>query len=655
MGKYALLIGVGEYGEGLTSLPAAPRDVAAFTEVLQNPQMGGFDEVKPVINPNQAEMAREIELWFQGREPDDLVLLFFSGHGVKDDRRNLFFAARNTEKQRDSLIRSTATSAQFILNCIRWCKAKYQVIILDCCYSGAFGDFLARDDGEINLKEQLGAEGCVVLTATNSVDYAYEEKGADLSIYTRYLVEGIVSGAADEDEDGMITVEELHRFAGRKVEAASPAMSPKIITLKDEGYRIRLARSPQDDPKVKYRKEAERRAESGQFSIPAKRLLLSRRQELALSEAEAEAIEAEVLKPFQEYQRKRQEYEEILHKCLQEEVTLNPNVIRDLIDFRNHLGLKPSDVIAIDQDLLGVSLENYQSETERQREEQVQATIIEKLQRYREGFTKAIEAGYPLDQYVRDGLKKFQSQLQLSDEEVIAIEKPILAAAETECQQKLKVQEENSEKEKGETEQKQQPAVTTIFESFSSNRPLEKIDDDISSERFTANYYAKLRDLLAAKDWKTADQETAHRMLEVMDRHLHKERCLRAEDIRKFPCLDLRNIDSLWVKYSHGHFGFSVQKEIWQSCDSPTLYFKHIRDWEKFGDMVGWKDPKGLSIPLLAWSWYTSSKYIFSSEAPVGHLPSGNCYGYYRLFDPSISLKLEGFSSLFSRTLICGL
>ena len=52
MGKYALLIGVGEYGEGLTPLPAAPRDVVAFAEVLQNPQMGGFDEVKPVINPN---------------------------------------------------------------------------------------------------------------------------------------------------------------------------------------------------------------------------------------------------------------------------------------------------------------------------------------------------------------------------------------------------------------------------------------------------------------------------------------------------------------------------------------------------------------------------------------------------------------------------
>ena len=238
MGKYALLIGVGEYGEGLQPLPAAPNDVAALKDVLQNPLMGGFDEVKPVINPTQAKMAREIELWFQGRELHDLIVLFFSGHGVKDERRDLYFAARNTEKQRDRLVRSTATSARFVNDCIRSCKAKYQVIILDCCFSGAFGDMIARDDGDINLQDQLGAEGRVVLTSTSAVDYSFEEKGAKLSIYTGFLVEGIASGAADGNGDGVITPEELHHYAGRKVEAESPAMSPKIITLKDEGYRI---------------------------------------------------------------------------------------------------------------------------------------------------------------------------------------------------------------------------------------------------------------------------------------------------------------------------------------------------------------------------------------------------------------------------------
>ena len=72
MGKYALLIGIETYGkdgEVLQTLPAAPKDVAALREVLLNPKLGGFDEAKPLINPTQPEMAQEIELWFQDRQP----------------------------------------------------------------------------------------------------------------------------------------------------------------------------------------------------------------------------------------------------------------------------------------------------------------------------------------------------------------------------------------------------------------------------------------------------------------------------------------------------------------------------------------------------------------------------------------------------------
>jgi hypothetical protein len=373
MGKYALLIGVDTYGEGLQPLPAASKDVAALREVLLNPQMGGFDEAKPLINPTQPEMAREIEVWFQDRQPEDLVLLFFSGHGVKDDRRDLYFAAANTEKQRDRLLTSTATSARFLHDRIRACKANYQVLILDCCFSGAFGDLVGKDDGEIPLKEQLGAEGRVVLTSTSAVDYSFEEKGTDLSIYTRYLVEGIATGAADEDGDGEITAEDLHRYAGRKVQEASPAMSPKIFIPQGEGYRIRLARSPQDDPRLKYRKEAERRATAAEFTIPAQRLLMGLSAELELSKAEAEGINAEVLKPHRDYQRKRQEYQDTLHQCLEAGLPLSQPIINDLRDYRAHLRLKPEDVATIERAALnGHDLEGYVADLERQRQAQAQ-------------------------------------------------------------------------------------------------------------------------------------------------------------------------------------------------------------------------------------------------------------------------------------------
>ncbi|MFM9156775.1 MAG: GUN4 domain-containing protein, partial [Dolichospermum sp.] len=74
--------------------------------------------------------------------------------------------------------------------------------------------------------------------------------------------------------------------------------------------------------------------------------------------------------------------------------------------------------------------------------------------------------------------------------------------------------------------------------------------------------YSKLRDLLKAGEWKEADEETRRVMLAVAKRE--NEGSLDVESIDNFPCADLRTIDQLWVKYSDGKFGFSVQKRIYQ-------------------------------------------------------------------------------------------
>jgi serine/threonine protein kinase len=70
--------------------------------------------------------------------------------------------------------------------------------------------------------------------------------------------------------------------------------------------------------------------------------------------------------------------------------------------------------------------------------------------------------------------------------------------------------------------------------------------------------YSKLRELLAFKDWRAADRETAELILKIAGRK--KEGSLTVKNIEQFPCKDLRTIDQLWVKYSNGHFGFSIQK-----------------------------------------------------------------------------------------------
>ncbi|WP_293351151.1 MULTISPECIES: serine/threonine-protein kinase [unclassified Microcoleus] len=118
--------------------------------------------------------------------------------------------------------------------------------------------------------------------------------------------------------------------------------------------------------------------------------------------------------------------------------------------------------------------------------------------------------------------------------------------------------------------------------------------------------YTRLGDLLAAGKWQEADEETLKVMLKAARRE--KEGYFTKESIENFPCDDLRTIDQLWVKYSQGRFGFSVQKKIWLEVGGKVDYESEC----KLGDRVGWR--KG-------GSWLNKRDLTFNKQAPVGHLP----------------------------------
>lgn len=345
MAKVALLIGVSEYAAGLNPLPGAVRDVEAMQRVLQHTEMGGFDEVKTLPNPDPIAMQEAIEMLFSGRVRDDLALLFFSGHGVKDDSGRLYFATRLTRKaSTGNLVKATAVPASFVQDIMSHSRCKRQVVILDCCFSGAFAEGMtAKDDGTVDVHTQLGGEGRAVLTSSTSTQYSFEQQGASLSVYTRYIVEGIQTGAADADGDGAISIDELHDYARKKVQEAAPAMKPKIYAV-EEGFKIRLAIAPVGDPNLRYRKAVERFASGGAISSIGRNTLDLQRNSLGLRPEEAAAIEAEVLKPYQEYKRRLQYYEQILAKEMQRQRYLTPEIRTELKSFQEALGLRDEDV-----------------------------------------------------------------------------------------------------------------------------------------------------------------------------------------------------------------------------------------------------------------------------------------------------------------------
>lgn len=157
--------------------------------------------------------------------------------------------------------------------------------------------------------------------------------------------------------------------------------------------------------------------------------------------------------------------------------------------------------------------------------------------------------------------------------------------------------------------------------------------------------YEKLEKLLAEGKWKKADEETFRVMLAVAKREW--QRSLDTKSIDHFPCDDLRTIDWLWVKYSNGRFGFSVQKQIYQSLGGGRNYDEKI--WIAFGDRVGWRT-KELRVGVGKWKYY--NEITFDIKAPEGHLPTQT-----ETYDNLGLLKsiLRHGSVLFSRVETCGL
>ncbi|AFY49750.1 hypothetical protein Nos7524_3977 [Nostoc sp. PCC 7524] len=347
MAKLALLIGVSEYEPGLNPLPASVKDVLAIAQVLQHPEMCGFAEadIQKLENPDPQKMHEAIETLFCDRRKDDLILLYFSGHGIKDETGKLYLATRLTRKNpQGRLVKATAVPANFIHNIMSESRSKRQVVILDCCFSGAFAEGLsAKDDGSVDIHTQLGGEGRVILTSSTSTQYSFQQEGDNLSIYTRYVVEGIETGAADQDNDGVISIDELHEYAKKKVKEAAPAMQPEIYAVK-EGFKIRLAKAPIGDPKLRYRQEVERFASRGVISAIGRSTLDLKRQSLGLLPEEATAIEIEVLKPYQEYQKRLQRYEQVLVEEINKQYPFDQNTRNELITFQQALGLKEEDI-----------------------------------------------------------------------------------------------------------------------------------------------------------------------------------------------------------------------------------------------------------------------------------------------------------------------
>ncbi|WP_316750590.1 caspase, EACC1-associated type [Streptomyces herbicida] len=252
--RHALIIANDSYQDpGLKKLRAPAQDAVALARVLGDPGIGGF-EVEVVRNELAHVIWRRIDEFFSDRRPSDTLLLHFSCHGLKSESGALYFAATDTLPR---LLDSTAVPAGFVRRRMASTRARSIVLFLDCCYGGAFsqGADAVRAAGDVNVLDSFageklgGGRGWAVITASNSMEYAFEgtelTEGAEpgTSVFTSVVVQGLATGEADLDEDGRVSLDELYEYVFDRVRERNPHQTPsRTVDMQGDLYLARSQR-----------------------------------------------------------------------------------------------------------------------------------------------------------------------------------------------------------------------------------------------------------------------------------------------------------------------------------------------------------------------------------------------------------------------------
>jgi hypothetical protein len=244
--KYALIIGNNKYDDPkLAQLKTPAADSQALAKILDDRTIGSFDVVLPLINQNESKTRRAISEFLMDKKPDDLVLLYFSGHGVLDDRGRLYLALKDTQV---SLLKATSIPSSFLADEMDSCRSKRQILILDCCHSGAFARGVKGEQKAITETTFEGSGfGRVVLTASDSTQYALEGdqvlKLTELSLFTHFLLDGLQTGQADLNQDGQVSLDEWYDYTYGRVVSETPRQVPHKWSYNQQGDLV-IARNP---------------------------------------------------------------------------------------------------------------------------------------------------------------------------------------------------------------------------------------------------------------------------------------------------------------------------------------------------------------------------------------------------------------------------
>jgi hypothetical protein len=205
----AVILGAGRFlAPELTDLPAVRENVTALHDRLSDPRTGVLTRERCVVAGEQAGLAEVGQLvGEQARQAGDLLLVYYAGHGLVDDRGRLHLALHGTNT---SALRYSALPVDLLREDIGASPAAARVLILDCCFAGRAIEVMGTDAGLFSA--QFEVAGTYTLASTTATAPAYAPRDQRFTAFTGALLEALSNGTP-------LTLDELYARVDRKLVA----------------------------------------------------------------------------------------------------------------------------------------------------------------------------------------------------------------------------------------------------------------------------------------------------------------------------------------------------------------------------------------------------------------------------------------------------
>ncbi|MEJ2366391.1 MAG: caspase family protein [Deltaproteobacteria bacterium] len=214
--KYGILIASSRFPDEpkLQPLRCPEHDVEGLNDILKSSEYGQFSDILVLKNKPHHEVLKDINRVLRRAGRDDLVLIYYSGHGKLNAAGRLHLATLDTVVEE---LDTSSIPVARIKDLVDISSSNKIVLILDCCFSGAVGDAFARSGVDDQLQLVSGGRGTYILTASTGIQVALEKESDEFGVFTKHMIEGISSGKADMDCDGLVSMDDLYRYVHAQV------------------------------------------------------------------------------------------------------------------------------------------------------------------------------------------------------------------------------------------------------------------------------------------------------------------------------------------------------------------------------------------------------------------------------------------------------